>query len=159
MGYYECINCTTSNDTVKYKQTLSAERRNRVIHLDFRSAQPIYEQIVTQYKYLLLQGYLKKGDSIPSVRKLAMQLEITPGTVAKAYREMEQQGLIETVRGKGAFIAGVPENAPNEGVIVKVKEELKTQCMELIYQGFGKEDIVSLVEEIYDMLQGGKQDD
>lgn len=130
-----------------------------MIHLDFRSAQPIYEQIVTQYKYLLLQGFLKKGDSIPSVRKLAMQLGITPGTVAKAYREMEQQGLVETVRGKGAFIAGVPDNTPNEGVILKVKEELKAQCMELIYQGYGKEEIISLVEEIFDTLQGGKQDD
>lgn len=130
-----------------------------MIYLDFRSTQPIYEQIITQYKYLMLQGFLKKGDSIPSVRKLAMQLEITPGTVAKAYREMEQQGLIETVRGKGAFIAGVPDNAPNEGVILKVKEELRAQCMELVYQGFSKEDIVRLVEEIYDALQGGKQDD
>ena len=130
-----------------------------MIQLDFRSSQPIYEQIVTQYKYMLLQGYLKKGDAIPSVRKLAMELDITPGTVAKAYREMEQQGLIETIRGKGTFIAGMPENTRNEGVIKKMKEELKEQCMELIYQGLDKQEIVEMIEEILESLQGGKEND
>ncbi len=130
-----------------------------MIHLDFHSSQPIYEQIINQYKFLLLQGYLKQGDGIPSVRKLAMELNITPGTVAKAYREMEQSGLIETVRGKGAFIAGMPEGAPNKGVLEKVKEELKTQCMELIYQGVSKEETMKIVAEIYEELQGGKKDD
>ena len=48
---------------------------------------PIYEQIIKQYKYLVLQGYLKSGDAILSVRKLALQLSVTPGTVAKAYQE------------------------------------------------------------------------
>ena len=76
-----------------------------MIRLDLRSTQPIYEQIVKQYKYLVLQGYLKTGDAIPSVRKLAMELGVTPGTVAKAYRELETDRIIETVRGKGTFIA------------------------------------------------------
>ena len=69
-----------------------------MIQLDFRSSQPIYEQIISQYKYMTLQGYLKPGDAIPSVRKLAIQLEVTPGTVAKAYRIMESQGMIEKER-------------------------------------------------------------
>lgn len=80
-----------------------------MIQLDFRSSQPIYEQIISQYKYMTLQGYLKPGDAIPSVRKLAIQLEVTPGTVAKAYRIMESQGMIETLRGKGTYIAAVPD--------------------------------------------------
>lgn len=130
-----------------------------MIHLDFRSAQPIYEQIVMQYKYLLLQGFLKKGDSIPSVRRLAMDLDITPGTVAKAYRELEQQGLIETLRGKGTYIAGVPERKPDEGVIEKVKEKMKEQCTELIYQGYEKEEVIRLVQEVMEGLQGGGEKD
>lgn len=129
----------------------------KMIRLDFRSSQPIYEQIISQYKYLILQGYLKTGDAVPSVRKLAMQLEITPGTVAKAYREMESQGMIETLRGKGTFIAGVPDRARDEGVIGKVKEELRAQCMELIYQGLDKGEIVRLIEEILEGLQGGNK--
>lgn len=128
-----------------------------MIHLDFRSSQPIYEQIVTQYKYLILQGYLKQGDAIPSVRKLAMQLEITPGTVAKAYRELERRRVIETIRGKGTFIAGEGDYREDEGVIQKVKEEMKSQCMELIYQGWDKNRIIQLVEDICKDLQGGEE--
>lgn len=127
-----------------------------MIRLDFRSSQPIYEQIISQYKLLTLQGYLKSGDAIPSVRRLAMDLEITPGTVAKAYREMEKQGLIETLRGKGTFIADIPERVRDEGVVKQVKEGLKEQCMELIYQGFNPSEIIRLIEEILEELQGGK---
>ncbi len=125
-----------------------------MIRLDLRSTQPIYEQIINQYKYLVLQGYLKAGDAVPSVRKLAIDLKITPGTVAKAYRELESQRIIETIRGKGTFIADDVQYKPDEGVIRKVKEELRAQCMELIYQGWDKEKIMQLVEEVFDSLQG-----
>lgn len=128
-----------------------------MIRLDFRSPLPIYEQIVNQYKYLVLQGYLKTGDAIPSVRKLALQLEVTPGTVAKAYRELETQRIIETVRGKSTFIAAEGAYRPDEGVIEKVKEEMKTQCMELIYQGWNKEKILQLIGQILDDLQGREE--
>lgn len=128
-----------------------------MIHLEFRSSQPIYEQIIIQIKYLILQGYLKQGDAIPSVRKLAMQLEVTPGTVAKAYRELERGNVIETIRGKGTFIAAEGEFKEDEGVIRKVKEEIKAQCMELIYQGWDKDKIVSLIEEIFADLQGREE--
>lgn len=152
--YSFCTNCINRCGTVSTK---SAWEVVPLIQLDFRSSQPIYEQIMSQYKFLILQGYLKNGDAIPSVRKLAMQLQITPGTVAKAYREMESQGVIETLRGKGTFIAGVPEQARNEGVIENVKGEIKKQCMELIYQGMDKEEILRIVEEILKELQGGKK--
>ena len=126
-----------------------------MIKLDLRSSQPIYEQIVSQYKYLCLQGYLKKGDSIPSVRRMAMELSITPGTVAKAYREMEQIGMIETIRGKGTFIASRPETVRDEKEIRKVREEMKENCLELIYQGLEKKEILALVEEVLDSLTEG----
>lgn len=127
------------------------------IQLDFRGSQPIYEQIISQYKYMTLQGYLKAGDAIPSVRKLAMELDVTPGTVAKAYKAMEQQGMIETLRGRGTFIAAVPDRTRDEGVIEKVKEHLKEDCMELIYQGMKKEEIVQLISEILEGLQKGAE--
>ena len=127
-----------------------------MIHLDLRSSQPLYEQIISQYKYLYLQGVLKKGDAIPSVRKLALELDVTPGTVAKAYREMEQSGMIETIRGKRTFMADIPFTARNEGVIRKMKTEIEKNCMELIYQGLGKEEIIALVEEAVDQLLAGK---
>ena len=52
-----------------------------MIHLDLRSSQPLYEQIISQYKYLYLQGFLKKGDAIPSVRKLALELDVPQGVM------------------------------------------------------------------------------
>ncbi len=126
-----------------------------MIQLDLRSNQPIYEQIVEQYKYLLIRGFLKKGDAIPSVRKLALELSITPGTVAKAYGELERQGMIETIRGKGTFIAGIPDSKPDEGAILKVKEQMRKQCMELIYLGLGKEEVMKMMEEIFDSIAKG----
>ncbi len=127
-----------------------------MIQLNYGSAQPIYKQIIMQYKYLMLQGYLKPNDAIPSVRKLAMDLGITPGTVAKAYREMEQQGLIQTVRGKGTFVAGLPEGVRDETAIAKVKAVLEEQCLELTYQGLGKEEVLELVGEIMEGLERGE---
>ena len=153
---YNVIQLVQKVDVVKSDSAI--EGRDDMIHLDFRSGQPIYEQIITQYKYLILQGYLKNGDAIPSVRKLAMQLEVTPGTVAKAYRELERGSVIETIRGKGTFIAGKVEYKEDKGVVQKVKEEMRTQCMELIYQGWDKKKILQLVEEICENLQGGEND-
>ncbi len=127
-----------------------------MIQIDLRSSQPIYEQIISQYKYMLLQGYLHPGDGIPSVRKLALELDITPGTVAKAYKELEQQKIIETIRGRGTFIAAMPDETRNEGVIRRVKEELREQCMELIYQGMDRKEIVSMIEEVLDSLMKGE---
>lgn len=128
-----------------------------VIQIDLRSSRPIYEQIISQYKYMLLRGYLHSGDGIPSVRKLALELDVTPGTVAKAYKELEQQNIIETIRGKGTFIAAdvLPEEARDEGVIQRVREELRQQCMELIYQGMDRKEIVAVVEEVLDSLMRG----
>ena len=62
-----------------------------MIVLDLKSNKPIYEQIVEQMKFHVLKGHLKPGDAIPSVRKLALDIAITPGTVAKAYQELERQ--------------------------------------------------------------------
>ena len=74
-----------------------------MIQINPTSNQPMFEQIISQIKMAVLKGYLKPGDSIPSVRKLALQLSVTPGTVAKAYSELEHQEVIVTIRGKGAY--------------------------------------------------------
>lgn len=129
-----------------------------MISVDLKSNQPLYLQIVEQYKMLLIKGYLKKNDPILSVRKLALELSITPGTVAKAYSILESQNIIETVRGKGTFIAGMPETTRDEGVIERVKEDLKKQCMELIYLGLDKEEVLDIVSEVYDTIVKGEKD-
>lgn len=74
------------------------------------SMQPIYEQIVTQVRALILQGSLADGDALPSVRALAKELKISALTVKKAYDALEAEGLVMTVHGKGSFISAANQS-------------------------------------------------
>ncbi len=123
-----------------------------MIFLDYKSSKPIYEQIIEQIKLNVMRQYLKAGDAIPSVRKLALELSITPGTVAKAYQELERQQIIETIRGKGTFIASNIEIRPDEKKVLEVKKKLQSQIMELKMMGYDKQRVTKLVGEIYEEL-------
>ena len=79
-----------------------------MIHLDYRDARPIYSQITDGFRAQIVAGILEQGDKLPSVRELAAQLTINPNTIQRAYRELEMQGWIATVPGKGCFVCGVP---------------------------------------------------
>jgi GntR family transcriptional regulator len=74
-------------------------------HIDPSSGTPIYRQIVDQVRQAVSSGVLRAGDKLPSVRDLAVDLAVNPNTIAKAYQELEREGVIETPRGKGSFIA------------------------------------------------------
>lgn len=74
-------------------------------HIDPSSGTPIYRQLVDQVRQAVASGVLRAGDRLPSVRDLAVELAVNPNTVAKAYQELEREGVIETPRGKGSFIA------------------------------------------------------
>lgn len=73
------------------------------------AAEPIYGQITRQIKNLIIKGELRAGDPLPSIRSLAKDLQISVITTKRAYEELEQQGFIETVMGKGSFVAGQSE--------------------------------------------------
>ncbi len=81
-----------------------------MMHLDYRDARPIYTQIVDGFREQILSGILRTEDRLPSVRELATQLTINPNTIQRAYRELEVQGWIVSVPGKGCFVTGVPLN-------------------------------------------------
>lgn len=123
-----------------------------MVVLDYKSSKPIYEQIIEQIKFNVMKGYLKPGDAIPSVRKLALELKITPGTVSKAYQELERQQIIETIRGKGTFIAGEIVLKPDEWKLQAVKKNLQTELMELKLMGYDREMIVELIKGIYEEM-------
>jgi len=74
------------------------------IRLDFRSDEPIYGQIVRQIEGLVVDGTLKPGDQLPTVRELAIDLRINFSTVARAYRILDEKRLISTQRGRGTYI-------------------------------------------------------
>jgi GntR family transcriptional regulator len=75
-----------------------------IVELNFKSGMPVYLQLVDQIKSAAASGSLKPGESLPSIRPLAEELRINRNTVAKAYAELENQGIIETLAGKGCFV-------------------------------------------------------
>ncbi len=74
------------------------------IRIDSKSGVPFYRQIIEQVKYAIARGDLGPGDQLPTVRQLAVDLEINPNTVIRAYRELEIEGVLETQQGSGTFV-------------------------------------------------------
>lgn len=94
-----------------------------MVHLDYRDAKPIYTQIMDNIRGQIAAGILQPGDKLPSVREMATQRSINPNTIQRAYRELEQQGIIETLPGKGCFVCGgmrAPDWAKLEGAVTQL---------------------------------------
>ncbi len=85
-----------------------------MIHLNYRDSRPIYLQIEVGIREQILAGVMQKGEKLPSVRELAQQLTINPNTIQRAYRELELQGWIATVPGKGCFVCGLPADTQSD---------------------------------------------
>ena len=110
-----------------------------MIGLNYRDSRPIYEQIKDNYKKLILSGGLAPDERLPAVRELAAQLAINPNTIQRAYRELENEGIIYTIPGKGSFAA------PHTGVDRGRKEELlqvfDRTAAELLFLGMDGETL------------------
>src|SRR5208283_4891409 len=83
-----------------------------MFQVDFKSGKPVYLQLVDQIRYAAASGALRSGEPLPSIRPLAEELRVNRNTIAKAYAELEGQGVIETIPGKGCFLkkSGAPLN-------------------------------------------------
>ncbi|MBU5429457.1 GntR family transcriptional regulator [Kineothrix sp. MSJ-39] len=123
-----------------------------MIQLDERSSKPLYEQIIEQFKLLVMRESLNPGDAIPSVRRLAAELGITPSTVAKAYQELERQGVIETIRAKGTFIAQEVEIRMDDKKVLSLRNSLKSIALELKMMGYTREQVMELMAEAYEEI-------
>ena len=123
-----------------------------MIQLDERSSKPLYEQIIEQFKLLVARGSPMPEDAIPSVRKLASQLGITPSTVAKAYQELERQGVIETIRAKGTFIARKVELQADDRKLSALHQSLRSIALELKMMGYTKEQAMELMAETFEEI-------
>src|SRR5688572_28830073 len=75
-----------------------------VFQIDFKTGKPVYLQLVDQIRYAAASGVLRTGEPLPSIRPLAEELRVNRNTIAKAYAELESQGVIETIPGKGCFL-------------------------------------------------------
>ena len=105
-----------------------------MIQLNYRDAKPIYEQIQEGFRKMILTGTLKPDEKLPSVRSLASELAINPNTIQRAYNQLESQGYIYSVSGKGSFVNGAfdPQSA---------------RRLELRYLNIRREEILRILEE------------
>ncbi|KUO71565.1 MAG: GntR family transcriptional regulator [Clostridia bacterium BRH_c25] len=128
-----------------------------MIHLDFRERKPLYEQIREKMKALIISGALKANEKIPSVRELAQMLTINPNTIQKAYRDLETEGFIYSIRAKGSFVAPL-EDALNMARKETLMIEFEKICKELKFINVSKDDLVDSINEIYIGKEGGLND-
>ena len=117
--------------------------------VDPRSDVPIYQQLVDGVKKAVARGILAPGDKLPSVRELAGRIAINPNTIAKAYQELEREGIIETLRGRGSFIAEVQARSiDREEKKRRMREMLEKVLVEAYYMQMEEEEVLAMVEEI-----------
>lgn len=76
-----------------------------MLHLDYRDSRPLHQQVRDGLRRLMLSGVLQAGDQLPSVRKLATELAINPNTIQRAYAQLEAEGYVYSVAGRGSFVA------------------------------------------------------
>ena len=112
------------------------------------SMKPIYEQIVEQIKGRILEGSLKQGAPIPSVRSLSKDLRISALTVKKAYDTLEAEGFVVTIHGKGSFVSGVNQNLMLEEQRKEVERDFETAIRKGKSCGMTGEEMIQLCEII-----------
>ena len=112
------------------------------------SGVPIYLQLMEQVKHSIETGALRPGDQLPGIRPLAEELVINPNTVAKAYRELEHEGVIELRHGAGAFVAGTAR-AKRQTDKLRAAQEIVTAAVDKLHaRGITDEEIRRLFEAV-----------
>ena len=105
-----------------------------MLHLDYRDVRPLYAQLTDKIRQQISGGVLVQGDKLPSVRELAVELSINPNTIQRAYAELESEGYVVSVTGKGSFVAeGDTQNTARKaeltGKVKPILEELRNLSM------------------------------
>ncbi len=113
------------------------------------SGEPIYEQIASQIKSLILDGTLKAGDALPSMRTLAQQLRISLITTKRAYEELERDGFIESYTGKGSFIKGQNTELLREEYLRQTEALLTQVCDKARQCKLSLDELKEMLELIY----------
>jgi GntR family transcriptional regulator len=127
------------------------------LQLDFRSGLPIYTQIVNQIQSQLVNGILKPGDQLPTVRALALELRVNFNTVARAYRILDEARIISTQQGRGTFITEIPPPEVSEKLRAESLLELTDRFLsEANRLGFSEREVSQMVR---DRLKSRKEAD
>lgn len=120
------------------------------LYITNASDQPIYEQIVTQIKNLILSGELKDGDALPSMRLLAKELRISVITTKRAYEELEKEGFLYTVVGKGSFVAAQNMDFLKEQKLKEMEEHLREAIDRAKVFAVTKRELIEMIEVLYE---------
>jgi GntR family transcriptional regulator len=121
--------------------------------LNFKSGKPVYLQLVDQVKAAAASGAVRRGEGLPSIRPLAETLRVNRNTVAKAYAELESQGIIETVAGKGCFVRTNNSPFKKEVRIGLLAQEIDDAVIQAHHLQVGKAEFLRLAADRYDAFQ------
>lgn len=117
-----------------------------MIILDYSDKRPIYEQIVERFQMLIVNGIMEADERLPSVRALAVELSINPNTIQRAYTELEREGFIYSVKGRGNFVKR------DEALFRKLKQnllvEFEKQVRICLRQGITKEELLGSIRKV-----------
>ncbi|HEX5069580.1 MAG TPA: GntR family transcriptional regulator [Vicinamibacterales bacterium] len=121
-----------------------------VFELNYKSAKPVYLQLVDQVKASVASGAARAGDPLPSIRPLAEELRVNRNTIAKAYTELENQGVIETLPGKGCFITSQPSPLRKEARLKLVTQELDDAVIAALHLQVDRAEFLRLAGERFE---------
>lgn len=127
-----------------------------MISLNYRDSRPIYEQIKDGLRKLIISGAMRTDERLPSVRELASSLAINPNTIQRAYRELENEGYIYTVAGKGSFASSVQES--NSTRSQELLRQLDETVRELLFLGFTFDQLVKRIGQTNTIKEAGADD-
>jgi GntR family transcriptional regulator len=124
-----------------------------LLQINFKSGMPVYLQVVDQIKAAAASGTLRTGEPLPSIRPLAEDLRVNRNTIAKAYTELESQGVIETIPGKGCFIK--PNNSPLKKEVRRklLTEEIDQLIVQAHHLQIPPAEFVNLIRERLELME------
>ena len=117
----------------------------------------IYEQIVNQMKSAIVSGEMKAGEALPSIRSLAADLSVSVITTKRAYEELEKEGLIRSVAGKGFYVCEYNTDYLMEKQLMMIEKRLGEVIFEVKNAGISKEDFLEMAETLYETNTEGKK--
>jgi GntR family transcriptional regulator len=124
-----------------------------LIQLNYKSGKPVYLQVVDQVRAAAASGVLRAGEPLPSIRPLAELLRVNRNTIAKAYAELEGQGVIETIAGKGCFLSGNHSPFKKEVRQKMLAEDIDAAIVQAHHLQVNDRDFLNLVKERLENFQ------
>src|SRR5215475_10883437 len=126
------------------------------VHVDVRNGLAVYDEIVRQVKFAVADGALRTGDLVPSVRELARELAVNPNTVARAYRQLQSDGILSSIRGTGLEVAARARDRCRRETVELIRARLRQVLLEARHSQLSADELRELVDvELAALARGG----